>query len=138
MLKLDAAGVLTFSHCLRSSSCIPRPTKERIFTWFSLFSSLCKLINVKPSDITSEAFVLPMEKLCDSYIQYWSDRIKMFSKIDTYCLLKQRFGFENYIRDCIVLYCIVLLYYNVCTYFSIIILVPSLLHCLLMYRLLSA
>ena len=32
--------------------------KERIFTWFSFFSSLCKLINVKPSNITSEAFVL--------------------------------------------------------------------------------
>ena len=26
--------------------------KERIVTWFSFFSSLCKLINVKPSDIT--------------------------------------------------------------------------------------
>ena len=73
--------------------------KERIFTWFSFFSSLCKLINVKPSDITSEAFVLLKEKLCDCYIQYWSDRIKTFSKMDTYCLLKQRFGFENYIRD---------------------------------------
>ena len=70
-----------------------------IFTWFSFFSSLCKLINVKPSDITSEAFVLLKEKLCDCYIQYWSDRIKTFSKMDTYCLLKQRFGFENYIRD---------------------------------------
>ena len=39
--------------------------KERIFTWFSFFSSLSKLINVKPSDITSEAFVLLKEKLCD-------------------------------------------------------------------------
>ena len=73
--------------------------KERIFTWFSFFSSLCKLINEKPSDITSEAFVLLKEKLCDCYIQYWSDRIKTLSKMDTYCLLKQRFGFENYIRD---------------------------------------
>ena len=42
--------------------------KERISTWFSFFSSLCKLINVKPSDITSEAFVLLKAKLCDCYI----------------------------------------------------------------------
>ena len=63
------------------------------------FFSLCKLINVKPSDITSRAFVLLKEKLCDCYIQYWSDRIKTFSKMATYCLLKQRFGVENYIRD---------------------------------------
>ena len=59
------------------------------------FTSLCKLINVKLSDITSEAFVL----LCSFYIQYWTARIKTFSKMDTYCLLKQRFGLENYIRD---------------------------------------
>ena len=73
--------------------------EERIFTWFSFFSSLCKLVNVKPSDVTLETFVLLKEKLCDYYIIYWSERIKMFSKMDTYCLLKQRFGLENYISD---------------------------------------
>ena len=26
--------------------------EERIFTWFSFFTSLCKLVNVKPSDVT--------------------------------------------------------------------------------------
>ena len=57
------------------------------------------MLNVKPSDITSKAFVLLKEKLCDCYIQYWSNRIKTFSKMDTHCLLKQRFGFEYYIRD---------------------------------------
>ena len=25
--------------------------EERIFTWFSFFSSLCELVNVKPSDV---------------------------------------------------------------------------------------
>ena len=39
------------------------------------------------------------EKLCDYYIRYWSECIKTFSKMDTYCLLKQRFGLENYISD---------------------------------------
>ena len=73
--------------------------EERIFTWFSFFSSLCKLVNVKPPDVTLETFVLLKEKLCDYYIRYWSERIKTFSKMDTYCLLKQRFGLENYISD---------------------------------------
>ena len=36
--------------------------EERIFTWFSFFSSLCKLVNVKPSDVTLETFVLLKEK----------------------------------------------------------------------------
>ena len=45
--------------------------KEHIFTWFSFFTSLCKLISEKPTDFTSEAFVLLNEKLCDCYIQYW-------------------------------------------------------------------
>ena len=35
---------------------------ERIFTWFSFFTSLCKLINVKPPDVTSETFVLLNER----------------------------------------------------------------------------
>ena len=73
--------------------------EERIFTWFSFFSSLCKLVNVKPPYVTLETFVLLKEKLCDYYIRYWSERIKTLSKMDTYCLLKQRFGLENYISD---------------------------------------
>ena len=73
--------------------------EERIFTLVSFFSSLCNLINVKPSDLTLETFVLLKENLCDYYIRYWSERIKTFSKMDTYCLLKQRFGLENYISD---------------------------------------
>ena len=58
-------------------------------------------INVKPSNVPLETFVLLKEKLCDYmyYILYWSERIKTFSKMDTYCLLKQRFGLENYISD---------------------------------------
>ena len=75
------------------------PHEERIFTWFSFFSSLCKVVNVKPSDVTLETFVLLKEKLCDYYIRYWSERIKTFSKMDTYSLLKQRFRLENYISD---------------------------------------
>ena len=70
--------------------------KERIFTWFSFFTSLCKMIDVKSSDVT---FVLLKSKLCDRYIQYRSDCFKTFSKMDTYCLMKQRLGLENYIRD---------------------------------------
>ena len=54
--------------------------KERIFTWFSFFSSLCKLINVKPSDITSEAFVLLKEKLCDCYINIGQIVLKRSAK----------------------------------------------------------
>ena len=73
--------------------------QERIFTWFSFYTSLCKLANVKPSDVTSETFVLLTEKLWYYCILYWSERIKMFSKMDTYCLLKQMFGLENYISD---------------------------------------
>ena len=69
------------------------------FTWFSFFSSLCKLVYVKPSDVTSEFFVLLKKKLCNYYIRYWPERIKTFSKMDTDCLLKQRFGLENYISD---------------------------------------
>ena len=46
-----------------------------------------------------EAFVLLKEKLCERDIQFWSDRLKIFSKMDTYCLLKQNFGLENYISD---------------------------------------
>ena len=57
------------------------------------------MLDVKSSDVTSEAFVLLKSKLCDRYIQYWSDCIKTFSKMDTYCLMKQRFGLENYVRD---------------------------------------
>ena len=57
------------------------------------------MIDVKSSAVTLEAFVLLKSKLCDRYIQYWSDCIKTFSKMDTYCLMKQRFGLENYIRD---------------------------------------
>ena len=57
------------------------------------------MVNVKPSDVTSETFVLVKEKLCDYYIRYWSERIHTFSKMDTYCLLKQRFGLENYTSD---------------------------------------
>ena len=72
---------------------------EQIITWFSFFTSLCKLVNVKPSDVTSETFILLKEKLCDFYIQYWSERIKTFRKMDTNCLLKQRFGLENYISN---------------------------------------
>ena len=45
-----------------------------------MFSShgghLCKLVNVKPSDLTSEAFVLLKEKLCNYYILNWPERIK--------------------------------------------------------------
>ena len=66
---------------------------------FLSFSSLCKLVNVKPSDVTLETFVLLKEKLCDYYIRYWSERTKTFSKMDTYYLLKQRFGLENFISD---------------------------------------
>ena len=74
--------------------------KERIFTWFSFFTSLCKMIDVKSSDVTLEVFVLLKSKLCDRYFQYWSDCIiKCFSKMDTYCLMKQRFGLENCVRD---------------------------------------
>ena len=73
--------------------------KEQLFTWFSFFTSLCKMIDVKSSDVTLEAFVLLRSKLCDRYIQYWSNCIKTFSKMDTHCLMKQRFGLENYIRD---------------------------------------
>ena len=61
--------------------------EEWIFTWFSFYTSLCKLVDVKPSDVTSETFVLLKEKLCNYYILYWSERINMFSKMDTYCLL---------------------------------------------------
>ena len=94
--QIQSSNNILFREALPVSQDLHR---ERIFTWFSFFSSLCKLINVKPSDITSEGFVLLKEKLCDCYIQYWSDRIKTFSQMDTYCLLKQRFGFENDIRD---------------------------------------
>ena len=69
--------------------------EKLIFTWFSFFSSLCKLVNVKPSDVTLETFVLLKEKLCDYFIRYWSERIKAFSKMDTYCLLKQSFGLDT-------------------------------------------
>ena len=69
------------------------------FTWFSFFTSLCKMIDVKSYDVTLEAFVLLKEKLCERYIQFRSDRLKTFSKMVTYCLLKQNFGLENYISD---------------------------------------
>ena len=59
----------------------------------------CKMIDVVSLDVTLEAFVLLMSKLCDRYIQYWSDCIKTLGKMmDTYCLMKQMFGLENYIR----------------------------------------
>ena len=35
-----------------------------------------KLVKVKPSDVTSETFVLLKEKLCDYYILYWSEFYK--------------------------------------------------------------
>ena len=73
--------------------------KEKIFTWFSFFTSLCKMIDVKSNDVTLEAFVLLKETLCERYIEFWSDRLKTFSKMETYCLLKQNFGLENYISD---------------------------------------
>ena len=66
--------------------------EERIFTWFSFFSSLCKLVNVKQSDVALETFVLLKEKLCDYHIRYWSERIKTFSKMDTYCCLSRGLG----------------------------------------------
>ena len=47
------------------------------------------MIVEKSSDVTLEAFVLLRSKLCDHYIQYWSDFIKTFSKMDTYCLMKK-------------------------------------------------
>ena len=73
--------------------------KEQIFTWFSFFTSLCKMIAVKWSDVTLKAFVLLKSKFCDRYIQYWSDCIKTFSKMDMYCSMNQRFGLENYVSD---------------------------------------
>ena len=39
--------------------------EEHIFTCFLFLISLCKLVNVKLSDVTSETFVLLKEKLCD-------------------------------------------------------------------------
>ena len=73
--------------------------KEKIFTWFSFFTSLCKMIDVKSNDVTLEAFVLLKETLCERYIEFWSDRLKTFSKMETYCLQKQNFELENYISD---------------------------------------
>ena len=38
------------------------------------------MIDVKSYDVTLEAFVLLKEKLCERYIQFWSDRLKHLTK----------------------------------------------------------
>ena len=43
--------------------------QERKFTWFSFFASLCKLINIDPSDISVGAIVLLRQKLCNKYVE---------------------------------------------------------------------
>lgn len=73
--------------------------KEHVFTWYSFFTSLCKMLDMKVSEVTVATTTLLRMKLCDKYIQYWSGSIKSFSKLDTYSSVKQNFGMENYISD---------------------------------------
>ena len=81
---------ITFNHKIEALTLSEDLHKEKIFTWFSFFTSLCKMIDVKSNDVTLEAFVLLKETLCERYIEFWSDRLKTFSKMETYCLLKQK------------------------------------------------
>ena len=57
----------------------------------SFFENICDMAGIDPEYITQGFVVLLRNKLCDLYIQYCSNGINSFSKMDTYKSFKSIF-----------------------------------------------